>query len=96
MLCPITGMWVDNITCSKCRARHPGAWSCAQAADVAAVQRQVREEQRHTRAMPAPEPEPQSLRDAIASVLDRAGPLESRTWLLDELESTILTHRAER
>lgn len=36
---PITGAWLDNHSCPKCRYRHPKVWSCAQAAKAAEEQR---------------------------------------------------------
>jgi hypothetical protein len=33
------GVWHDNVTCPMCRRRHPAAWSCAKAADIARLSR---------------------------------------------------------
>jgi len=39
MLDPITKQWRANISCRRCRYRHPAEWSCAVAAAHAADQR---------------------------------------------------------
>jgi hypothetical protein len=31
------GRWHDNVTCKKCRRRHPAVWPCEHAAAVAAT-----------------------------------------------------------
>lgn len=36
---PITGVWLENHSCPRCRFRHPNVWSCARAAAVAEAQR---------------------------------------------------------
>lgn len=28
--------WVDNVSCKRCRKRHPALWSCEKAAEMAA------------------------------------------------------------
>ena len=39
MIDPFTKMSVPNITCPKCRFRHPAEWTCKFASEVAASQR---------------------------------------------------------
>lgn len=39
MLDPVTKQWRPNITCRRCRYRHPVEWSCGVAAAHAADQR---------------------------------------------------------
>lgn len=41
MLDPKTGEWLENITCRKCRRRHPEQWSCQTAMDIASAQRKL-------------------------------------------------------
>lgn len=33
------GVWHENVTCPKCRRRHPAAWTCERASKVAATYR---------------------------------------------------------
>lgn len=41
---PITGMHVENVTCKKCRNRHPEAWTCKYAKTAAEICRAMRAE----------------------------------------------------
>lgn len=39
----VEGKWLDNITCPKCRNRHPKEITCEQAKAIADKQREERE-----------------------------------------------------
>lgn len=41
----INGQWVDNVTCPRCKQRHPAITSCAEAQQLAEVYAREREEQ---------------------------------------------------
>lgn len=41
----VDGKWLDNITCKRCRRRHPAEISCARAKEIAAQAAKERDEQ---------------------------------------------------
>ena len=39
------GVWHVNVTCPKCRRRHPAGWTCSHAADIAGLSQGERDRQ---------------------------------------------------
>jgi len=69
MIDPATGAWLYNVTCKRCRHRHPAEWSCMRAAIVAAQARA-----RIVAALGDTEPEPEPpVAGLLAAALVDAG-----------------------